>query len=200
MNLTRDLIFLVIYILGMSGILYWRKRQSDPALFFYCGTWTFMMMVTYFVVLEVFYHTFYFLIPLLFFSIFAFFYFKEKRRLINGVLFNTFLIVFGGYLGWLLIETQNIFIGGLLALIGIPILILLAIGIYILIIFFILEWCCSHEKRIPFFGQSFDPLVRSRFDYLFDIGLYISPLAPTMGKCSICCHSVYFCLSTHRFL
>lgn len=54
MNLTRDLIFLVIYILGMSGILYWRKRQSDPALFFYCGTWTFMMMVTYFVVLEVF--------------------------------------------------------------------------------------------------------------------------------------------------
>ncbi|HFF8383540.1 TPA: YdcF family protein, partial [Enterococcus faecium] len=96
---------------------------------------TFMMMVTYFVVLEVFYHTFYFLIPLLFFSIFAFFYFKEKRRLINGVLFNTFLIVFGGYLGWLLIETQNIFIGGLLALIGIPILILLAIGIYILIIF-----------------------------------------------------------------
>ncbi|HJG22380.1 YdcF family protein [Enterococcus sp. VV15] len=135
MNLTRDLIFLVIYILGMSGILYWRKRQSDPALFFYCGTWTFMMMVTYFVVLEVFYHTFYFLIPLLFFSIFAFFYFKEKRRLINGVLFNTFLIVFGGYLGWLLIETQNIFIGGLLALIGIPILILLAIGIYILIIF-----------------------------------------------------------------
>ncbi|STP39544.1 integral membrane protein [Enterococcus durans] len=135
MNLTRDLIFLVIYILGMSGILYWRKRQSDPALFFYCGTWTFMMMVTYFVVLEVFYHTFYFLIPLLFFSIFTFFYFKEKRRLMNGVLFNTFLIVFGGYLGWLLIETQNIFIGGLLALIGIPILILLAIGIYILIIF-----------------------------------------------------------------
>ena len=46
MNLTRDLIFLVIYILGMSGILYWRKRQIDPDLFFYCGTRTFMIMVT----------------------------------------------------------------------------------------------------------------------------------------------------------
>ena len=54
MNLTRDLIFLVIYILGMSGILYWRKRQSDPASILLLWDVDFMMMVTYFVVLEVF--------------------------------------------------------------------------------------------------------------------------------------------------
>ncbi len=135
MNLTRDLIFLITYILGMSGILYWRKRKSDPALFFYGGSFTFMMMVTYFIVLEIFYNTFYFIIPLLFFSIFAFFYFTEKRRLMNGTLFNVFLISFGLYLVWLLMETQNIFIGGLLALIGIPALVVLVFGIYILIIF-----------------------------------------------------------------
>ncbi len=93
-----------------------------------------MMMVTYFVVLEVFYHTFYFLIPLLFFSIFAFFYFKEKRRLINGVLFNTFLIVFGGYEGPLNRDAKYLY-RWVIGFDGIPILILLAIGIYILIIF-----------------------------------------------------------------
>ncbi|EOH86197.1 YdcF family protein [Enterococcus villorum] len=135
MNLTRDLLFLVLYVLGFGGILYWRRRQSDPALFFYCGTWTFMMMVTYFIVLEIFYSTFYFLIPLLFFSIFAFSYFTEKRRLLNGVLFNLFLFSFGVYLFKLLIETQNIFIGGLIALIAIPILLILIFGIYILIVF-----------------------------------------------------------------
>ncbi|MEY8445147.1 YdcF family protein [Enterococcus ratti] len=135
MNLTRDLIFFVVYLLGFSSIFYWRKRQSDPALFFYCGTWTFMMMVTYFVILEIFYATFYFLIPLAFFSIFAFSYFNEKRKLLNGVLFNLFLISFGGYLIKLLIETQNVFIGGLIALLAFPALLILLFGIYILIVF-----------------------------------------------------------------
>lgn len=135
MNLTRDLLFLAVYALGITGILHWRRRQSDPALFFYCGTWTFMMMVTYFIVLEIFYDTFYFLIPLVFFSIFAFSYFTEKRKLLNGVLFNFFLISLGGYLIKLLLETQNIFIGGLIALIAIPAILISIFGIYMLIVF-----------------------------------------------------------------
>lgn len=94
-----------------------------------------MMMVTYFIVLEIFYSTFYFLIPLVFFSIFAFSYFTEKRKLLNGVLFNFFLISFGGYLVTLLLETQNIFIGGLFAIIAIPVLLILLFGVYILIVF-----------------------------------------------------------------
>ncbi|MBF8808306.1 MAG: YdcF family protein [Enterococcus lacertideformus] len=135
MNLTRDLLFLVLYILGFASVFYWRRRQSDPALFFYCGTWTFTMMVTYFIILEVFYSTYYFLIPLFFFSIFAYSYFTEKRKLLNGVLYNLFLIVLGGYLLKLLFETQNIFIGGLIALIAIPAFLILIFGIYILIVF-----------------------------------------------------------------
>ena len=113
MNLTRDLIFLVLYLIGVFSIVYWRKQKKDPSLFFYGSTWTFTVILTYFVVLEIFYSTFYFLIPLLFFSIFAFSYFTEKRRLLNGLLFNVFLISFGIYLFVLLYETQNIFLGGL---------------------------------------------------------------------------------------
>lgn len=137
MNLTRDLIFSILYIIGMVGIIIWRRKQKDPALFFYCGTWTFTMMLTYFIVLEIFYASFYFLIPLAFFSIFAFFYFTEKRRLLNGLIFNLFLISFGAYLLLLLFETQNIFIGGIFALIAVPALLILLFGIYILVVFLI---------------------------------------------------------------
>ena len=135
MNLTRDLIFSILYVLGTTGIIYWRKQQKDPALFFYCGTWTFAVMLTYFIVLEIFYSSFYFIFPLIFFSIFAFSYFTEKRRLINGLLFNIFLISFGTYLLLLLFETQNIFIGGLIALIAVPVLLVLLFGVYLLIVF-----------------------------------------------------------------
>lgn len=137
MNLTRDLIFSILYIVGMVGIITWRRKQKDPALFFYCGTWIFTLMLTYFVVLEIFYASFYFLIPLAFFSIFAFFYFTEKRRLLNGLIFNLFLISFGAYLLLLLFETQNIFIGGIFALIAVPALLILLFGIYILVVFLI---------------------------------------------------------------
>ena len=142
MNLTRDLIFLVLYLIGVFSIVYWRKQKKDPSLFFYSSTWTFAVILTYFVVLEIFYSTFYFLIPLVFFSIFAFSYFSEKRRLLNGLLFNVFLISFGIYLFVLLYETQNIFLGGLIALITIPLLLVFLFGIYGLIVFF-LERCHS---------------------------------------------------------
>ncbi|WP_165003466.1 MULTISPECIES: YdcF family protein [unclassified Enterococcus] len=135
MNFVRDMIFLGLYLIGMSGIIYWRKRQKDPSLFFYSSTWTFTLLLMYFVVLEIFYSTYYFLIPLLFFSIFAFSYFTEKRRLINGLLFNVFLISFGIYLITLLFETQNVFLGGLFALIAIPLLLVFLFGIYALIVF-----------------------------------------------------------------
>ena len=135
MNLTRDLIFLVLYLIGVFSIVYWRKQKKDPSLFFYGSTWTFTVILTYFVVLEIFYSTFYFLIPLVFFSIFAFSYFSEKRRLLNGLLFNVFFISFGIYLFVLLYETQNIFLGGLIALITIPLLLVLLFGIYGLIVF-----------------------------------------------------------------
>lgn len=134
MNLTRDLIFLVL-IYWVFSIVYWRKQKKDPSLFFYSSTWTFAVILTYFVVLEIFYSTFYFLIPLVFFSIFAFSYFSEKRRLLNGLLFNIFLISFGIYLFVLLYETQNIFLGGLIALITIPLLLVFLFGIYGLIVF-----------------------------------------------------------------
>lgn len=38
MNLTRDLIFLVLYLIGVFSIVYWRKQKKDPSLFFYGST------------------------------------------------------------------------------------------------------------------------------------------------------------------
>ena len=185
MNLTRDLTFLVLYVLGFTGILYWRRRQSDPALFFYCGSWTFMMMVTYFIVLEIFYSTFYFLIPLVFFSIFAFSYFTEKRKLLNGVLFNFFLISFGGYLVTLLLETQNIFIGGLFAIIAIPVLLILLFGVYILIVFLFWNGLLRFKKRISLISQSLNFIISNLFDVIYYISNLLYPIFPTMVQCII---------------
>ncbi|HAQ6563205.1 TPA: hypothetical protein IX417_002675 [Enterococcus faecium] len=47
MNLTRDLIFLVLYLIGVFSIVYWRKQKKDPSLFFYGSTWTFTVILTY---------------------------------------------------------------------------------------------------------------------------------------------------------
>ena len=77
MNLNSDMIFLDLYLIGVFSIDYWRKQKKDPSLFFYGSTWTFTVILTYFVVLEIFYSTFYFLIRLLFFCIFAFSFFTE---------------------------------------------------------------------------------------------------------------------------
>ena len=78
MNLTRDLAFMALYFLGIVGIYYWRKKQNDPALFFYGSTWSFGVLLTYLIVLEISYHSLFFMIPLFFFSVFAFFYFTKE--------------------------------------------------------------------------------------------------------------------------
>ncbi len=173
MNLTRDLIFLVLYLIGVFSIVYWRKQKKDPSLFFYGSTWTFTVILTYFVVLEIFYSTFYFLIPLLFFSIFAFSYFTEKRRLLNGLLFNVFLISFGIYLFVLLYETQNIFLGGLIALITIPLLLVLLFGIYGLIVFLV-KIFAAMDKCFVFLRSPDLDLSIYRILQLFDCLILVS--------------------------
>ncbi len=134
MNLTRDLIFLFSILLGYSPSFIGENRKGSFLVLLQqyvdiCGNLDLFCRVGNF------YSTFYFLIPLLFFSIFAFSYFSEKRRLLNGLLFNVFLISFGIYLFVLLYETQNIFLGGLIALITIPLLLVFLFGIYGLIVF-----------------------------------------------------------------
>lgn len=135
MDLTRDLSFFILYLAGAAGFIFWRKKQKDPALFFYGSSWTFAVMMVYFVYLEITRHTFYIGLPLFFFAVFAYSYFTEKRRLLNGLLFNLFLISFGAYLLLLLFQTQNILIGGLVALIGVFFLLIVIFGIYGLIVF-----------------------------------------------------------------
>jgi uncharacterized SAM-binding protein YcdF (DUF218 family) len=135
MDLTRDLSFFILYLAGAAGLIFWRKKQKDPALFFYGSSWTFAVMMVYFVYLEITRHTFYIGLPLFFFAVFAYFYFTEKRRLLNGLLFNLFLMSFGAYLILLLFQTQNILIGGLVALIAVFFLLIVIFGVYALIVF-----------------------------------------------------------------
>ena len=76
------------------------------------------------------------------------------------------MIVFGGYLGWLLIETQKYLYRWVIGFDRDTNINSLAIGIYILIIFLFWNGVVVMKKESRSFGQPFDSLVRSRFDYL----------------------------------
>ncbi|MFV0561384.1 MAG: YdcF family protein [Enterococcus sp.] len=135
MHWIREIIFLVLYLLGMRGIFLWRKPKREPTLFFFSSLWTFGLLFIYLMLLELKEQTFYLLIPLTFLSIFLASYFYDKRRLINGMLFNLFVLSFGGYLLLLFGQTGNIVLGGLIGLIAIPLILVTIFGIYALILF-----------------------------------------------------------------
>lgn len=130
-----DFIFLGIYLLGGYFIPKWRHKAGASDWKFWALTWTVLMFFLYLLFLEGKEKTVYFLIPLFFFGLFALFYFREKRRLINGLLFNIFLLSFVPYLVLLVIRTQNLlllFLGGLAA---VGLVIIALVGIYALLIF-----------------------------------------------------------------
>lgn len=135
MNLIEALIFFVILIGGNWLMVLWRKRKDDPDTFFFCCVWSFFCLFLYLGVIEYQTGSFFIIVPLIFLSFFLFSYFKDKRRLINGWLFNIFLLSFGGYLLFNLFQTQNILVGGLFAVIAVAFLLVSIFGIYALLIF-----------------------------------------------------------------
>lgn len=135
MNSSRYVVVALIYLVGILGIGYWRKKQKDHAYFFYLITWSMVTLVGYVFYLSIRYQSVLIAFPLFFMGIFLFSYFKEKRRLINGLLFNLFIGSWGIYLIILMIKSEDIFLGGILALIGVPLVMLPFVGIYALILF-----------------------------------------------------------------
>ena len=135
MNSLRYVVVAIIYLVGVIGIGYWRKRQTDHAYFFYIVGWSSLILLGYVLYLSILYKNYFMLFPLGFMGLFLFCYFKEKRRLINGLLFNMFIGSFGLYLIVLMFQSEDIFLGGLLALIGIPLILLFVFGLYALIVF-----------------------------------------------------------------
>ncbi|WP_265459086.1 YdcF family protein [Enterococcus sp. HY326] len=135
MNFNLEIIFFIGYLLGVIGIYVWQRRKLLNSSFFYILLFSGLALLAYTLFLEYREGSYFFLLPLVFFSIFAISYFREKRRLINGLLFNFFLMSFGSYLLFVMFEAQSIFLGGLLSVIGLAILFTLAFGIYALILF-----------------------------------------------------------------
>lgn len=66
---------------------------------------------------------------------FLFSYRRNKHRLVNGLLFNLFVLAFGGYLVINLYRTQDILVGGLLAVLLAIFLAVLLFGLAILVVF-----------------------------------------------------------------
>ncbi len=134
-TILPEIIFAVIFFLGNAAMVFWRRRQDDPDTFFFCCIWSLTALFIYLTINELRIGSFFVLIPLLFFGIFLWSYFREKARLINGLLFNLFLIVFGAYLVYNLFSTSSLIVGGLLAVALVALVLVAAFGIVTLVIF-----------------------------------------------------------------
>ncbi|MGL9815986.1 YdcF family protein [Enterococcus sp. DIV0098] len=133
MDIQRDLLALAIYFIILIGLLV-RFRHKKLR---YFSMWTGIFLVLYFCAIEIQRKTFFILIPLLFFSLFCFFYFKEKCRLRNGWLLNLFLISFMGYVGLVTATSSSLIGAGILAVLLILFLVTILFGLYAAIIFLI---------------------------------------------------------------
>lgn len=133
MNLQRDLLAFALYIIVLSGLMirFKQKRFSNFSL------WTAIFLVLYFCMLEIQNKTFYILIPLFFFLLFCYFYFKEKCRLRNGWLLNLALISFMGYVVLITITASSLIGAGILGILLVLFLVTILFGLYAAIIFLI---------------------------------------------------------------
>ncbi|WP_086313660.1 hypothetical protein A5821_001190 [Enterococcus sp. 7F3_DIV0205] len=125
----------IIYLIGVFMIPKWRQKKVNQDWKFYELLWFSICFIVYVIHLEVRLHTYYFLIPSFFLLLFLFCYFKEKRRLVNGLVFNLFLVIGMTYLGSLLVRTTDPVLLILAGITGIFLLLLLFIGLYALVVF-----------------------------------------------------------------
>jgi uncharacterized SAM-binding protein YcdF (DUF218 family) len=125
----------VIYLIGAFIIPKWRRKKIKQNWKFFELLWFSICFICYVIYLEVQLHSFYFLIPSFFLLVFLFSYFKEKRRLINGLLFNVFLVVGMTYLGVLVVRTTNPLLVVMAGITGVFLLLSALIGLYALLVF-----------------------------------------------------------------
>lgn len=124
-----------IYLLGAFFIPRWRQKKINRDWKFFELLWFSLCFICYVIFLEVQLGTFFFLIPLILLLFFLFYYFKEKCRLINGFLFNLFLVVGMMYLVMLLFRTSNPLLIVLAGITGIFFVLTLLIGFFALLVF-----------------------------------------------------------------
>lgn len=136
-NIVSGIIFIIIFFIGLAALLYWRNQKEVPNRFFFSMIWALTSLFIYLTIIEMEQGSCFILIPLGFLAICLQVYFTGKARLVNGLLFNSFVLIFGAYLVYSVYRTQDIIAIGLLfaaivgiALIGIFGLISLVIFLY----------------------------------------------------------------------
>ncbi|MFD2729151.1 ElyC/SanA/YdcF family protein [Enterococcus camelliae] len=135
MSILPLLLFILYYSLGFAAIFFWRKKKIEPDQLFFQGIWLLVAVVLYTGTLEILKGSFYFLIPLLFFFLFYLIYRKNRARLLNGVLFQFFLVIFGLYLLYNFYLTKDWLIAGLFFAALAVFVLLVAFGLIGLLVF-----------------------------------------------------------------
>ncbi|WP_321383057.1 YdcF family protein [uncultured Enterococcus sp.] len=136
MKFYFEMSLFIFFVLGLVLIPIWNKtRKEKGSWLLYELGWFGICFLIYILQLEVKAGSYLISIPLAFLGIFFFLYKKEKRRLSNGLLFNVFLVSFGGYLGLLAIQTQDSLLILFLVSVLFGLLLLALVGLYALIIF-----------------------------------------------------------------
>lgn len=135
MFIARDVTALILYLLGITLLNVWitKAEKEERLRKNLIGTGGFLIL--YFLAIEIQARTFFLTIPVFFYLLFHFFYFRDKARLRNGWLFNLFLISVFAYLGILSLSSVSLITIGILVVLGILAILVLAFGIYALIIF-----------------------------------------------------------------
>jgi uncharacterized SAM-binding protein YcdF (DUF218 family) len=128
-------LFIIIYLLGVLLVYRYRKKKDDPDIFFFTCCWTIVALFIYLAIAELQTGSFFIILPLSLAGLFLVSYFKNKHRLINGFLFNLFILSFGGYLVINLYRTEDILVGGILAVAAVGFILVFLFGIYALLIF-----------------------------------------------------------------
>ena len=126
-NLIPAILFILLFFIGLILVLKWRKKQDDPDRFFFSMIWALTSLSVYLLILEILHGTCFILIPLGFLAFVLWMYFKDKTRLLNGFLFNCFVLIFGTYLVFSVYVTQDLISLGLL---GIALVVLILIALF----------------------------------------------------------------------
>lgn len=133
MDIPRDLLALAFYFIILIGVLlHFKKRKFSKFLL-----WTIIFLAGYFFAIEIQNKTFFILIPLFFFLLFCYFYFKEKCRLRNGWLLNLFLLSFVGYVAFVTVTSVSLIGIGILSILLLLFVLIVLFGLYAAIIFLI---------------------------------------------------------------
>lgn len=133
MDIPRDLFALAFYFIILLGVLLrFNQRKFSKFLL-----WTSIFLAGYFFTIEIQNKTFFILIPLFFFLLFCYFYFKEKCRLRNGWLLNLFLLSFVGYVTFITVTSTSLIGIGILSILIFVFFLVVLFGLYAAIIFLI---------------------------------------------------------------